>query len=120
MKKILVIDDDQGLCRSVVTMILNTFSERVEVLSADSSKTGWDVFLSQQPDIVITDLSMIGWDSTDGAELATRIKEIRPEVKVIIWTAGDVRDIPANCLADLRLHKLQDRNRLFPAIEAWL
>ncbi len=83
MEKILVIDDDQSI-RKTLTSYLK--KQNYEVLSADNGKAGIDIVKSELPDLVITDIRMPG---ADGFEVLNNVKEIDPHIHVIIITAFD-------------------------------
>jgi DNA-binding NtrC family response regulator len=54
------------------------------VAQANDAKAGLALVERQDPDVVLTDLRMPGMD---GIELLQRVKEIRPEIMVIVMTA---------------------------------
>ncbi|MFH1977611.1 MAG: response regulator [Pseudomonadota bacterium] len=83
--KILIVDDEELIVK-LLSMSLR--SDGYETLSAYSGQQGLEVFKSESPDIVITDIKMPGMD---GLELLKKIKEIDPEKEVIIVTGhGDI------------------------------
>lgn len=83
MNKILVIDDDQSI-RKTLTNYLK--KQNYEVLSADNGISGIEIAKNEIPDIVITDIRMPG---ADGFEVLKKVKEIDPHIHVIIITAFD-------------------------------
>lgn len=83
MEKILVIDDDQSI-RKTLTSYLKKHG--YEVLSAENGTTGIEIVKSELPDLVITDIRMPG---ADGFEVLKNVKEIDPHIHVIIITAFD-------------------------------
>ena len=83
--KILIVDDEELIVK-LLSMSLR--SDGYETFSAYSGQQGLEVFKSESPDIVITDIKMPGMD---GLELLKKIKEIDPEKEVIIVTGhGDI------------------------------
>jgi CheY-like chemotaxis protein len=83
MTKILIVDDDQKW--------LNLFSSIIssmgfEVTVADSGDKALKQFLDERFKVVFTDLNMPGMG---GWELARHIKDISPETKVALVTAGE-------------------------------
>ena len=83
--KILVVDDEEIIVR-LLSMSLR--SDGYETVTASSGEMGLEVFQSESPDIVVTDIKMPGMD---GLELLKKIKEIDPEKEVIIVTGhGDI------------------------------
>ncbi len=83
MGKILVIDDDQSI-RKTLTSYLK--KQGYEVLSAENGSAGIEIVKSELPDLVITDIRMPG---ADGFEVLKSVKEIDPHIHVIIITAFD-------------------------------
>ena len=83
MDKILVIDDDQSI-RKTLTSYLK--KQNYEVLSAENGLNGIEIIKNELPDIVITDIRMPG---ADGFEVLKKVKEIDPHIHVIIITAFD-------------------------------
>ncbi len=83
--KILIVDDEEIIVR-LLSMSLR--SDGYETVTANSGEQGLEVFKSESPDIVVTDIKMPGMD---GLELLKKIKEIDPEKEVIIVTGhGDI------------------------------
>lgn len=83
--KILIVDDEEIIVR-LLSMSLR--SDGYEVVKAYSGEQGLEVFNSESPDIVVTDIKMPGMD---GLELLKKIKEIDSEKEVIIVTGhGDI------------------------------
>ncbi len=83
--KILIVDDEEIIVR-LLSMSLR--SDGYETVTAYSGEQGLQVFESESPDIVVTDIKMPGMD---GLELLKKIKEIAPEKEVIIVTGhGDI------------------------------
>ena len=83
MEKILVIDDDQSI-RKTLTSYLKKHG--YEVSSAENGTAGIEIVKSELPDLVITDIRMPG---VDGFEVLKITKEIDPHIHVIIITAFD-------------------------------
>jgi PAS domain S-box-containing protein len=83
--KILIVDDEEIIVR-LLSMSLR--SDGYETVTAFSGEQGLQVFKSESPDIVVTDIKMPGMD---GLELLKKIKELDPEKEVIIVTGhGDI------------------------------
>jgi DNA-binding NtrC family response regulator len=83
MRKILVIDDDQSIRRTLTNYLKK---QNYEVLSAENGLEGIEIIKNELPDLVITDIRMPG---ADGFEVLKNIKEIDPHIHVIIITAFD-------------------------------
>jgi len=83
--KILIVDDEEIIVR-LLSMSLR--SDGYEIVTAFNGEQGLEVFKSESPDIVVTDIKMPGMD---GLELLKKIKEIDIETEVIIVTGhGDI------------------------------
>jgi PAS domain S-box-containing protein len=83
--RILIVDDEELIVKLLARSLR---SDGYETLSAYSGQQGLEVFRTESPDIVITDIKMPGMD---GLELLRKIKEIDPEKEVIIATGhGDI------------------------------
>ncbi len=83
--KILIVDDEEIIVR-LLSMSLK--SDGYETVCAYNGEQGLEVFKSEAPDIVVTDIKMPGMD---GLELLKKIKEINAETEVIIVTGhGDI------------------------------
>lgn len=77
---ILIIDDEQGI-RDMVSYTLQ--KEGYIVLTVQSGEEGIEQVIKQKIDIVITDIKMPGMD---GITVLGKIKEIKPEIEVIVAT----------------------------------
>ncbi|MBT5973444.1 response regulator [Desulfobacula sp.] len=83
--KILIVDDEEIIVK-LLSMSLR--SDGYQTVTAHSGEQGLEVFKSELPDIVVTDIKMPGMD---GLELLKKIKEIDSEKEVIIVTGhGDI------------------------------
>jgi CheY-like chemotaxis protein len=82
MPKILLIDDDP-LVRRVISRILKY--EGYELLLADDGRRGLELFRSEQPELVITDIIMPG---KEGIETIQEIRAISPDAKIIAISGG--------------------------------
>ena len=80
MKKLLIIDDDLDMC-----LLLERFFTRhqFEVKLTHSGKKGLEELERNRPDAILCDFRL---GDTDGKELLIQIKQITPEVPVIIIT----------------------------------
>lgn len=67
MNKILIIDDDQSLAR---TLELYFRSKAYDVSVAFNAQQGLDVWRSEEPDLVLLDVHLPGMDGTDALALA--------------------------------------------------
>lgn len=83
--KLLIVDDEELTVR-LLTMSLQ--SDGYQIVTAFNGKQGLEVFKTEAPDIVLTDIKM---PEMDGLEMLKKIKEMAPEKEVIIVTGhGDI------------------------------
>ena len=85
MFKILVVDDDRELCRTVCTFLNNSGYNAVGVNSADE---GYDALTDGVFDLIVSDVMMPG---TDGFEFARSVRAVNREIPILFMTArGDI------------------------------
>jgi DNA-binding NtrC family response regulator len=98
---VILLIDDQATPLSCRTLLLQ--SEGYSVLTASSAEEGLKVFRENHVDLVMSD-HLLG--SATGTEVAAEMKQIKPDVPVIIYSG--VIEIPegAEC-ADLFLSKTE-------------
>jgi CheY-like chemotaxis protein len=82
MPKILIIDDDQ-LVRNTIARILKR--KGYELVLADDGRRGLELFQSERPDLVITDIIMPG---KEGIETIREMRQINPDAKIIAISGG--------------------------------
>ena len=84
-KTILIVDDEPDI-REVLGISLMDMGYRI--LEAENATQAFDVFVKENPPIVVTDIKMPGGD---GIELLRKIKHENPETEVIMITGhGDM------------------------------
>ena len=83
MSRILIIDDEPDF-RQMVRSFLE--AEGHEVLDAESGEAGLQLFRSHPPDLIVTDIYMPG---IGGLETIVKIREERPDVKIIAVSGKD-------------------------------
>lgn len=84
MSKILLVDDEE-IERQVLRMFISENMKDVKIVGeADSGKSAVEAFERLNPDIVIMDIKMPGYD---GIEAAKRIKRMRDDCVIIFLTA---------------------------------
>jgi DNA-binding NtrC family response regulator len=114
MQKILVIDDDKSICES---LSLYFSEEGYAVGVALSAQEGLSKFQAEDWDLIILDIFL---SDADGLDLLSRIREMRPDMSVIVITA--FHDMPTTVRA-MKLgaieyiHKPLDIDELDAAIE---
>jgi two-component system KDP operon response regulator KdpE len=82
LNKILVVDDEQQITR---VLLKGLEAAGFQVRVANDGRTGLETFRSWLPDLVITDLSMPGFD---GIELCSRIRQLS-EVPILVLSVRD-------------------------------
>jgi DNA-binding NtrC family response regulator len=86
MNRILVVDDDAVVRRSLAEALANSATE---VRTAEDAERGLAMIDERQPDVVVSDIRMPG---LDGLALLRLLRERAPSVDVILMTAYD--DMP--------------------------
>jgi signal transduction histidine kinase len=82
--KVLVIDDERPFLEIIK---ISLASEGYEVITAESAKEGLKIFEEQDPEVVLTDITL---PDIDGLEVLRRIKAADDETEVIVITGrGD-------------------------------
>lgn len=92
MEKILVIDDEKPTL-SMFRLFLEAYG--YTVLTAENGAEGLDVFRSEKPPVVLTDIKM---PVMDGLEVLQTIKEESPLTEVIVITGHGDMDIAVKAL----------------------
>ena len=85
--RILLVDDDDDV-RDFTALVLE--EEGYDVRVASRGEAALQLVAGEPFDLLITDVAMPGWD---GTELVRRVKQIRPELKVLFIT-GYTRNVP--------------------------
>lgn len=80
-KKVLVVDDQNGI-RVLLMEVFN--SEGYETYQAANGKMALEIVRCESPDLVLLDMKIPGMD---GLEILKHIKEVNPDIKVIMMTA---------------------------------
>ncbi len=106
---VLCIDDDEAVLR-YEKALLEQFGYKI--LTAMSGREGLRLAAIWELDLVVLDYSMPGMN---GHEVASVIKRIRPELKVVMLSGGDV---PAHALAsvDAFVEKPNASHQLLPIV----
>lgn len=80
-KKVLIVDDQNG----IRILLMEVFSsEGYDMFQAANGRLALEVVQNDSPDLVLLDMKIPGMD---GLEILKHIKEINPEIKVIMMTA---------------------------------
>ncbi len=83
MFKILVVEDDRDLNRSVCQFLNNSGYEAIGCLSADAA---YDEMYKTTFDLIVSDIMMPG---VDGFELARTVRELNHEIPILFMSARD-------------------------------
>jgi CheY-like chemotaxis protein len=78
MAKILVIDDDFIVRRTIIRLLEDG---GYKVLSAENGLRGMAMFRSERPDLVITDIIM---PEQEGIQTITEMRKAKPDAKIIV------------------------------------
>lgn len=92
-RAILIVDDDPDVHRLLATVLS---ADHLHIDSAYDGLTGLARLQAMPYDLVLTDVRMPG---LDGLALLRRIREVRPETKVMVMTAEST---PANIITAIR------------------
>lgn len=82
--RILIVEDEAYTRTSLEECIRDTQYGFDEILTADNGRNGFKIFMEKKPEIVLTDIRMIGGD---GIELAQRIYEVDRNTAIVFLTA---------------------------------
>ncbi|TJY42426.1 response regulator [Cohnella pontilimi] len=82
--KVLVVDDDQIIRKGIIYVAEWDKHDMQVVADAPNGKRAWEAFMEHLPDIVITDIVM---PEMNGIELAKKIKEHRPQAKILLLSS---------------------------------
>jgi two-component system NtrC family response regulator len=79
-KTILIVDDEKDFC----TILSDSLSQdRYRVVTAFNGKTGLELAKKERPDLMLLDIKMPGMD---GIEVLRKIKKMKKEIVVIMFT----------------------------------
>jgi two-component system, chemotaxis family, response regulator PixH len=117
MKKILIVEDSQSE-RELITLYLE--HNNYQVISANNAEDGMELAAKQQPDVIITDITMEG---INGFEFC-RLLKVYPDTEKIPIIACTARDRDLDRLwgqkqgIDLYITKPYSQEELIKAIES--
>jgi two-component system, chemotaxis family, response regulator PixH len=117
MKKILIVEDSQSE-RELITLYLE--NNNYQVISANNAEDGMELAANQQPDVIITDITMEG---INGFEFC-RLLKVYPDTEKIPIIACTARDRELDRLwgqkqgIDLYITKPYSQEELIKAIES--
>lgn len=81
--KVLIVDDERHVIEGLKYAINWAEIGITKIIDASEGTIGWEKFLEERPDVVITDVHM---QPMNGIELVSRIREIDKDVPVIIFS----------------------------------
>ena len=96
MIRVLVIDD-HAIVRQGYIKLISSFPDLTVCGEAESGETGYSVFIEQNPDVVITDLSMQG---ISGMTLLQKILNRNKSSKVIVCSMYDNSTLVTNAITN--------------------
>lgn len=96
MIRVLVIDD-HAIVRQGYIKLISSFPDLTVCGEAESGETGYSVFIEQNPDVVITDLSMQG---ISGMSLLQKILNHNKSSKVIVCSMYDNSTLVTNAITN--------------------
>jgi nitrogen regulation protein NR(I) len=86
MNKILVVDDEKGVCHSFKKILGR---QGYEVVTANDGLEGIEMAGKEHPDLIVMDVSM---PRLDGLETLQRLKSLYPDITIIMMTAHSTSD----------------------------
>jgi len=88
-KKILIIDDEEG----IRDQFKWSLKQEYEVLVAGNAEEGIELFKSEHPDLVVSDIALSENGDQDGLQLFEDIQLLDSKAKVIIITGNEQREL---------------------------
>jgi CheY-like chemotaxis protein len=113
-RRLLCVDDDSTF-RQFYKNLLGSYG--YEVMVAANGRQALKLFLSRKVDAVLTDFEMPGMT---GAELAARLKRLRPELPVLLLSGSKAAQDGAARAVDAALIKGSSATKLVDQIESLL
>ncbi len=84
--KVLYVEDEEET-RNSMLLVLNNFFEHIDI--AENGKEALEKFIKNDYDLIITDITM---PYMNGIDLMNKVKQLNPEVKVIILSAHNDKE----------------------------
>lgn len=116
MRKILIVDDEIHVTEGIRAMIDWERLNIDQVLVASDGLQAWELFQSEQPDLVLTDVYM---PKMNGLQLASRIREINTQVPILVLSGYDDFEYARGAL-HLQVSKYILKPAVFTEIQAAL
>lgn len=89
--KVVIVEDVPLELKGTEGILKNDVPEAEIIGTAANEAEYWKVMKSQQPDLVLLDLGL-GGSTTIGVEICRQTKEVRPNVKVLIFTGETLNE----------------------------
>lgn len=118
---VLLVEDDEA-AREILASVLAIKFPRIDFRYAENGKVGLACFEQAFPAVVITDINM---PEMDGVCMAGKIRELAPDIKLIVLTAFSDKSIlessaSAGINIDHHILKPVDYDKLFNALDQCL
>jgi YesN/AraC family two-component response regulator len=88
--KLLLIEDEE-VTKELLSIVLAKKFPDIALLTAANGRRGLELYKTDLPDIVITDINM---PEMDGVQMAEKIRSLRPETKIIVITGRNAELMP--------------------------
>ena len=92
--RVLIVDDHPGIVKALSRLLLAADYDVVG--SVSDSATLLDAARHHKPDVIVLDVNL---PNADGLKACRQITQASPEVKVIVFTASEDRDLRQRALA---------------------
>jgi len=109
--KLLVVDDEKNILKLYKVELED---EGYTVVTANSGKEALELFEKENPDIVTLDILM---PDIDGIRVLRQMKELKPNIPIIMLTAYDYRDDFSVWVSDAYVVKSSDLSSLKATIK---
>lgn len=83
--KILIVDD-HAVVRAGLRLLLDDAKDIQEIYEAEDGETGYQIYQTQRPDVVLMDVSL---GATSGIDCVHRIKTADPDARIMMLTIHD-------------------------------
>jgi DNA-binding NarL/FixJ family response regulator len=112
--RVLIVDDHPGLVRAVARLLASYY----DVVGSAADASGLlEVVQRLEPDVIVLDVNL---PNVDGLTACRQIAQANPEMKVIMYTAGndpDIRRLAFEAGASAFVDKLAGPGALLSALE---
>lgn len=97
--KLMIVDDHQMFIDGIKALLRKETAFRF-IAEANSGEDALEKLAAEQPDILITDISMPGMN---GKELITRVKALNPDIKILVLSMHGEADV----ISDIMMHEAE-------------